>query len=260
MKEIIEANGGIGVYYFPQREEFKLENPDWKYDVWPEIMDGKNVYDFVDKDILKKVEALEQEELIIKEKGLGLEDDEMKDEDEEESSELSDDLIEAHEKLMKNVKTIKERHKLVKKSRMPVKLGGLTATDKFMEEVRPDLKEKAEKIKLLSHKLRREQKDRMRNNLKKDAGVTEEDDKISDSDEMDIDEENIGTTKKKKISEKESVKVKQEKNKIIQRLQKKIQKKFDKNLQINESDRHIDDKKPKFFNSGKRGIGKTDWR
>ena len=260
MKEIIEANGGIGVYYFPQREEFKLENPYWKYDVWPEIMDGKNVYDFVDKDILKKVEALEQEELIIKEKGLGLEDDEMKDEDEEESSELSDDLIEAHEKLMKNVKTIKERHKLVKKSRMPIKLGGLTATDKFMEQVRPDLKEKAEKIKLLSHKLRREQKDRMRNNLKKEAGVTEEDDKIGDSDEMDIDEENIGGIKKKKISEKESVKVKQEKNKIIQRLQKKIQKQFDKNLQINESDRHIDDKKPKFFNSGKRGIGKTDWR
>ena len=260
MKEVIEANGGVGVYYFPQREEFKLENPDWKYDVWPEIMDGKNVYDFVDKDILKKVEALEQEELIIKEKGLGLDDDEMKDEDEEESSELSDDLIEAHEKLMKNVKTIKERHKLVKRSKIPVKLGGLTATDKFMEEVRPDLKEKAEKVKLLSHKLRREQKDKMRNNLKKDAGVTEEDDKISDNDEMDIDEENAGTVKKKKIGEKESTKVKQEKNRIVQRLQKKIQKKFDKNLQINESDRHIGDKKPKFFNSGKRGIGKTDWR
>ena len=259
MKEVIEANGGVGVYYFPQREEFKLENPDWKYDVWPEIMDGKNVYDFVDKDILEKVEALEQEELEIKEKGLGLDDDEgMKDEDEE-SSELSDDLIEAHDKLMKNVKTIKERHKLVKRSRIPVKLGGQTATDKFMEEVRPDLKEKAEKVKLLSYKLRRDQKDKLRNNLKKDAGVDEEDEK-DNSEEMDIDEENQNTVKKKKISEKESVKVKQQKNIIVQRLQKKIQKKFDKNLQINETDRHISDKRPKFFNSGKRGIGKTDWR
>ena len=148
MKEVIEANGGIGIYYFPQREEFKLENPDWKYDVWPEIMDGKNVFDFVDKDILKKVEALEQEELEIKEKGLSLNDDEnMKDVDDEESSELSDDLVEAHDKLMKNVKAIKERHKLVKKSRIPIKLGGSTSTDKFMELARPDLKEKAEKIK-----------------------------------------------------------------------------------------------------------------
>ena len=51
-KNVIEANGGTGIYYFPLREEFKLENPEWKYDIWPEFMDGKNVFDFVDKDIL----------------------------------------------------------------------------------------------------------------------------------------------------------------------------------------------------------------
>ena len=260
-KEIIEANGGTGIYYFPLREEFKLENPDWKYDIWPEFMDGKNVFDFVDKDILKKVEALEKEEEEIAQRGdMGLDDDENNMDDGEESSELSEDLIEAHEKLMKNVKTIKERHKLVKRSKLPSRLVGESATDKFMNEVRPDLKEKSEKIKLISHKMRRDQKEKMRSNLKKDAGIDEEDDKISDSDEMDIEEENQKTVKKKKISEKESAKVVHEKNKIVQRLQKKIQKKFDKNLQINETDRRIDSKKPKFFNTGKRGLGKTDWR
>ena len=260
-KEIIEANGGTGIFYFPLREEFKLENPDWKYDIWPEFMDGKNVFDFVDKDILKKVEALEKEEEEIAQRGdLGLDEDENNMDDGEESSELSEDLIEAHEKLMKNVKTIKERHKLVKRSKLPSRLVGESATDKFMSEVRPDLKEKAEKIKLISHKLRRDQKEKLRSNLKKDAGINEEDDKISDSDEMDIEEENQKTVKKKKISEKKSEKVTYEKNKIVQRLQKKIQKKFDKNLQINETDRRIDSKKPKFFNTGKRGLGKTDWR
>ena len=260
-KEIIEANGGTGIYYFPLREEFKLENPDWKYDIWPEFMDGKNVFDFVDKDILKKVEALEKEEEEIAQRGdMGLDDDENNMDDGEESSELSEDLIEAHEKLMKNVKTIKERHKLVKRSKLPSRLVGESATDKFMNEVRPDLKEKAEKIKLISHKMRRDQKEKMKSNLKKDAGIDEEDDKISDSDEMDIEEENQKTVKKKKISEKESAKVVHEKNKIVQRLQKKIQKKFDKNLQINETDRRIDSKKPKFFNTGKRGLCKTDWR
>ena len=262
-KEVIEANGGTGIYYFPLREEFKLENPDWKYDIWPEFMDGKNVFDFVDKDILKKVEALEKEEEEIAQRGdLGLDEDEDNNnmDDGEESSELSEDLIEAHEKLMKNVKTIKERHKLVKRSKLPSRLVGDSATDKFMSEVRPDLKEKAEKIKLISHKLRRDQKEKMRSNLKKDAGIDEEDDKISDSDEMDIEEENQKTVKKKKISDKKSEKVIHEKNKIVQRLQKKIQKKFDKNLQINETDRRIDSKKPKFFNTGKRGLGKTDWR
>ena len=258
-KEVIEANGGTGIYYFPLREEFKLENPDWKYDIWPEFMDGKNVFDFVDKDILKKVQELEKEEEEIlnrEDKGLGLDNDENMD-DGEESSELSEDLIEAHDKLMQDLKTIKERHKLVKRSKLPSKLVGESATDKFMAEVRPDLKAKAEKIKLLSHKMRREQKDKVRNNLKKDAGIGEMDEI---SDEMDIEEEDQKVVKKKKISEKESAKVTHEKNKIVQRLQKKIQKKFDKNLQINETDRRIDSKKQKFFNTGKRGIGKTDWR
>ena len=263
VKSIIEANGGDGIFFFPQREEFKLENPDWKYDIWPEFMDGKNVFDFVDKDILKKVEALEKEEEEIinnENKGLGLKDDEDENmNDEEESSELSDDLIEAHEKLMKDLKTIKERHKLVKRSKLPSRLTGESATDKFMAEIRPDLKEKADKIKLISHKMRREQKDKVRNNLKKDAGIEDNDD-MDDIDEMDIDEENQKTVKKKKISDKDSAKVVHEKNKIVQRLQKKIQKKFDKNLQINETDRRIDSKKPKFFNTGKRGICKTDWR
>ena len=258
-KEVIEANGGTGIYYFPLREEFKLENPDWKYDIWPEFMDGKNVFDFVDKDILKKVQELEKEEEEIlnrEDKGLGLDNDENMD-DGEESSELSEDLIEAHDKLMQDLKTIKERHKLVKRSKLPSKLVGESATDKFMAEVRPDLKAKAEKIKLLSHKMRREQKDKVRNNLKKDAGIGDMDEI---SDEMDIEEEDQKVVKKKKISEKESAKVTHEKNKIVQRLQKKIQKKFDKNLQINETDRRIDSKKQKFFNTGKRGIGKTDWR
>ena len=259
-KEVIEANGGTGIYYFPLREEFKLENPDWKYDIWPEFMDGKNVFDFVDKDILKKVQELEKEEEEIlnrEDKGLGLDNDENMD-DGEESSELSEDLIEAHDKLMQDLKTIKERHKLVKRSKLPSKLVGESATDKFMAEVRPDLKAKAEKIKLLSHKMRRDQKDKVRNNLKKDAGIGDMDEI---SDEMDIEEEeDQKIVKKKKISEKESAKVTHEKNKIVQRLQKKIQKKFDKNLQINETDRRIDSKKQKFFNTGKRGIGKTDWR
>lgn len=33
-------------------EHYLLDNPDWKYDAVPEIMDGKNIYDFVDEDIL----------------------------------------------------------------------------------------------------------------------------------------------------------------------------------------------------------------
>jgi nucleolar GTP-binding protein len=39
-----------------------LENDEWKYDRIPEIIDGKNIADFIDIDIEQKLEALEREE------------------------------------------------------------------------------------------------------------------------------------------------------------------------------------------------------
>ena len=39
-----------------------LEDPDWKYDRWPEFYNGKNVADFYDADIEERLQALEEEE------------------------------------------------------------------------------------------------------------------------------------------------------------------------------------------------------
>lgn len=39
-----------------------LEKQEWKYDIRPEFMDGKNIADYVDADILEKLEQLEKEE------------------------------------------------------------------------------------------------------------------------------------------------------------------------------------------------------
>ena len=33
-------------------ENFILENPEWNYDNIPEIIDGKNIADFIDEDIM----------------------------------------------------------------------------------------------------------------------------------------------------------------------------------------------------------------
>eukprot|EP00835_Amoeboradix_gromovi_P001515 NODE_70_length_23697_cov_0.294771.p4 type:complete len:590 gc:universal NODE_70_length_23697_cov_0.294771:8376-6607(-) len=55
-------NGGTGVYSVDLNKKYILEMEDWKYDQIPEIMDGRNVADFVDADIEKKLLALEQEE------------------------------------------------------------------------------------------------------------------------------------------------------------------------------------------------------
>jgi nucleolar GTP-binding protein len=39
-----------------------LDDPSWRYDIRPEILDGKNVYDFVDPEIEALLEELEREE------------------------------------------------------------------------------------------------------------------------------------------------------------------------------------------------------
>merc|ERR1712137_177380 len=65
LKELQEQHGGAGVFNFPLQEHFMLEDVNWKYDVVPEIMDGKNIADFVDADILRKLEDLEKEEEML---------------------------------------------------------------------------------------------------------------------------------------------------------------------------------------------------
>jgi nucleolar GTP-binding protein len=62
IKELQEEFGGAGNFTVPVEEHYMLDEEDWRYDKWPEFMNGKNVADFYDKDIEKKLLALEKEE------------------------------------------------------------------------------------------------------------------------------------------------------------------------------------------------------
>ena len=57
-----EENGGAGVYSMDLRKIYQLQNPDWKHDVIPEIVNGHNIADFVDLDIESKLLQLDLEE------------------------------------------------------------------------------------------------------------------------------------------------------------------------------------------------------
>ena len=61
-KDIEAENGGAGVYNVDLRANYLLAKDEWKYDPIPEIMDGKNVADFIDPQIQEKLDALEREE------------------------------------------------------------------------------------------------------------------------------------------------------------------------------------------------------
>merc|ERR1719336_3848386 len=64
-------------------KRFMLANPDEKYDVIPEHWNGHNIADYVDPDIMEKLEALEKEEELREKAGVydseeSEEDDSMK--------------------------------------------------------------------------------------------------------------------------------------------------------------------------------------
>jgi nucleolar GTP-binding protein len=61
-KDLQEENGGAGVYTQDVRKLWDLQDPAWRYDIMPEIIEGHNVLDFVDPDIDARLEALEREE------------------------------------------------------------------------------------------------------------------------------------------------------------------------------------------------------
>ena len=61
-RDLEKAAGGFGVYNVDVRKVWKLDNEDWKYDEIPEIIEGKNIFDFIDPDIDRKLEDLQKEE------------------------------------------------------------------------------------------------------------------------------------------------------------------------------------------------------
>jgi len=61
-KDLQLENGGAGVYSCDFRKYYDLKSEEWRWDVQPQILDGKNVADYVDPDIAAKLEQLEREE------------------------------------------------------------------------------------------------------------------------------------------------------------------------------------------------------
>jgi len=96
-----EENGGAGVHNIDLKKNYLLENDEWKYDVIPEIWEGKNVADFVDPDILERLDALEREEERLEAEGFydDLKAEEAEDDEDEESAAVREAaaLVRKHE-------------------------------------------------------------------------------------------------------------------------------------------------------------------
>lgn len=81
-RDIEEENGGAGVFNVDLKQDYLLEDEEWKHDRVPEVVNGRNVYDFIDPDIESKLAALEEEEEKLEANGYYDSDESVEDADE----------------------------------------------------------------------------------------------------------------------------------------------------------------------------------
>lgn len=271
-RDIEAEEGGPGVYNINLKKNYILENPDWKFDVMPEIMDGKNIADFIDPDIEEKLEALEREEEKLVADGFYDSAEDMIDSDEErEAAEFQAGLemklvSQATKKSMKN------------SARMP-----RTAGLKTLSELSTSLKKagldpsKIEQRAALIAKARGLQRKRKRDE-DMDVDGDEQDEDGEGGDWMDVDEEddgrsppkrrrgNTGTTvtsagKHAPRTNRQTAGLRDQTqvSKAV-KLRNLGQRERNMHAKAGESDRAIKVKMPKHLFSGKRKAGKTQRR
>lgn len=115
-KDIEIGNGGAGVFNINLKDFYMLENDDWKNDTMPEVLDGKNVYDFLDADIAAKLQALEDEEERLEAEGFYNSDSDVEDEDADDVREKALWIRNKHKVMVQDARN---RKSLKNKSLMP---------------------------------------------------------------------------------------------------------------------------------------------
>ncbi|KAJ3320018.1 Nucleolar GTP-binding protein 1 [Boothiomyces sp. JEL0866] len=239
-KDIEEENGGAGVYNVDLKNNYLLAKDEWKHDVIPEIMDGKNIADFVDPDIEAKLEALELEEERLIAEGFYNEDDEMEDEEVEA-------INEAAAKLKDKKSILVQQHRLKK-----TKNGkGLTYKDKArssrLDDFEQVLESKGKEASL--HNLRDKSQARVgKKRSRSEVSVSKDRSKsLAGRDDVPRDRSVMGLRNvKQKI---EADKLKNNYQKLPNLMAKR-----------GESDRAIQTKLPKHLFAGKRKMGTANHR
>jgi len=231
------------------RERYDLENPEWKLDAIPEILDGKNVIDFWSPEIGERMEQLEREEQARVRREMM------------EMEKVQEMIGPLSEQQMAKVRRIREKRALMviqsraKKTTgdppMPTKFGtdtskDLSAFQKHLDSLGLDGKEVVTRIRARS-------KSRPR----------------SESRERSVSASRVGRKRTRDELESRGFSMsrgsvrsfKDEKQKsLAERLAKRARKELAQDGRLGESDHHIFDLKPKHLFSGKRGIGSTDRR
>jgi nucleolar GTP-binding protein len=265
-REEEQEHGGPGIFSFDDRRLFQLPD-DWKYDVIPELYNGKNIADFVDPDIEERLAELEREEIELEAKfeaegGFeGNEEDEL----DEEKKELVD-------KIRKKRKLIIARRLADKTNNKPVMpRRPNTHHVPTSEEAQALLAERGLDPSKFADRAR------SRSRTKKRTRMEEDDDADAPMDPENPNKKMRSRSRNKSMSKRDPERARSlsthpitikdgtafknpQQKADAEVLAKKVQKRANRNTKAGESDRRVLSEKPRHLFSGKRGIGKTDRR
>ena len=247
-RDIEAENGGAGVFNVNLKDKYLLDDDEWKNDVMPEILDGKNVYDFLDPEIASKLQALEEEEEKLESEGFYNSDDE-ENFDGFEGEELDDirekaDWIRDRQKRM--IKEARNRKSLKNKAIMPrSKLSkSFGDMEKHMSTLGHDLSTLQDKQRVQAGKNRFVESgaDVVFGGSEAASATNANGGKLKQSDRL-LDGVADGFQRSK-----------------AERMAKLQRRERNRNARAGEADRHETASLPKHLFSGKRGNGKTDFR
>jgi len=250
------------------KEKYLLKNPEWRFDIIPEILDGKNIADFVDPEIDAMLEELEREE---DERMEQIESTRAQREAEDHENSLDEQEKKIVQAIRKKKAIMKHNNHIEHSLRSAPRI--IRNRNLTMKDLENQLKERgfdeeqAEgAVEGIRERSRSRSRDPSRVGRKRERSASTSKGR---ADMLDL----TGQDKKKFIREERSRSRTRSLTpaagsglKDIQAVEKVIAKskaslvlrnRFGK---VGESDRHIADKKPKHLFSGKRGIGKTQRR
>uniref|UniRef100_A0A672HC39 Nucleolar GTP-binding protein 1 n=1 Tax=Salarias fasciatus TaxID=181472 RepID=A0A672HC39_SALFA len=226
-------------YVLDLQKYWDLMNEDEKHDKIPEVWEGHNISDYIDPDIMKKLEALEKEEELKERAGEYDSDEESEDEEMQEIRVLAKQIREK-----KQLMVVESREKDVHGPRMPRTAGKVERKqlEKEMGNLGLDMEDKDD-----THYAQQARRSRSVAKKRKREASAPPTSKTRSQSASRPPRDQSGLRDPKMVR----------KTKLMM---KSSQKGMNRQARKGESDRHVFDLKPKHLLAGKRKGGKTDRR
>lgn len=225
-------------YFIDLRKTWDLKKPEEKYDVIPETWNGHNVADFIDPEIMEKLDQLEAEE---------------------------DQLMQSghyDEKMEENTEETKDIKKLAKRIRETRKLGILESRYNKAHHRKPrvsraDKKVPRSRLENTMESLGLDMSDKDDANYNKSVARSVSHKPVK---KLRADSEGRVRSSSKMPRDKSGIRDEAAASKVRSMSKVSQRKLLNRDSRVGEADRKIIEKKPKHLFAGKRGMGKTDRR